>query len=146
MTSPTAQLVDVDPRRGGFDPRLGCEHARQQSPPIDTDLEALRTRPLEGEFPYAFADATYIKARVRGRVVPRSVVIATGVRSDGTREVLGIDIGDSDAEAFWTGFRRSLRVVTEPGVSNPPTSYEAASPPTQPTTPTKPPPRRRLAP
>ena len=83
---------------------------------LDGDLEAFRTRPLEGEFPYVFADATYIKARVRGRVVSRAVVVATGVRSDGTREVLGIDIGDSEAGPFWTAFFRSLRARGLTGV------------------------------
>jgi putative transposase len=84
---------------------------------LDTDLEAFRTRTLDGEFPYVFADATYIKARVRGRVVSRAVVVATGVRSDGTRKVLGIDIGDSEAGAFWTAFFRSLRARGLTGVA-----------------------------
>jgi transposase-like protein len=83
---------------------------------LDGDLEAFRTRRLEGEFPYVFADATYVKARVRGRVVSRAVVVATGVRSDGTREVLGIDIGDSEDGAFWTAFFRSLRARGLSGV------------------------------
>lgn len=83
---------------------------------LDGDLEAFRTRALDGEFPYLFADATYIKARVQGRVVSRAVVVATGVRCDGTREVLGIDIGDSEAGAFWTAFFRSLRARGLSGV------------------------------
>ncbi|HET9118833.1 MAG TPA: IS256 family transposase [Pseudonocardiaceae bacterium] len=76
---------------------------------LDGDLEAFRTRPLEGEFPYVFADATYVKARVRGRVISRAVVVATGVRSDGGREVLGLAVGDSEDGVFWAGFFRSLR-------------------------------------
>jgi putative transposase len=84
---------------------------------LDGDLEAFRTRALEGEFPYVFADATCVKARVRGRVVSRAVVVATGVRADGTREVLGIDIGDSEAGAFWTAFFRSLRARGLSGVA-----------------------------
>jgi putative transposase len=83
---------------------------------LDADLEAFRTRPLEGEFPYVFADATYIKARVRGRVVSRAVVVATGVKADGTREVLGIDIGDSEAGPFWQAFLRGLRARGLAGV------------------------------
>lgn len=77
---------------------------------LDTDLEAFRSRPLDHiAFPYLFADATYVKARVGGRVVSRAVVIVTGVSADGNREVLGIDVGDSEDGAFWTAFLRSLR-------------------------------------
>jgi transposase-like protein len=83
---------------------------------LDTELEAFRNRPLEGEFPYVFVDATYIKARVRGRVVSRAVVIATGVRADGGREVLGVDIGDSEAGPFWQSFFRSLKARGLAGV------------------------------
>ena len=60
-------------------------------------------------FPYLLCDATYVKARVGGRVVSRAVVVATGVSSEGTREVLGIAIGDSEDAAFWTQFLQSLR-------------------------------------
>jgi len=83
---------------------------------LDRDLEAFRTRKLEGEFPYVFCDATYVKARVRGRVVSRAVVIATGVTSSGDREVLGVEVGDSEDGAFWTAFLRSLRARGLSGV------------------------------
>jgi transposase-like protein len=64
---------------------------------LDADLEAFRTRPLgHVEFPYVFADATYVKDRVNGRVVSRAVVVATGVTSTGDREVLGLAVGDSE--------------------------------------------------
>ncbi len=77
---------------------------------LDTTLEAFRTRSLEHvEFPYVFLDATYVKARVGGRVLARAVVIATGVTRAGDREVLGCDVGDSEDGAFWTAFLRSLR-------------------------------------
>jgi putative transposase len=77
---------------------------------LDTTLEAFRTRPLSHvEFPYVFLDATYVKARVGGRVLSRAVVIATGVTRAGDREVLGTDVGDSEDGAFWTAFLRSLR-------------------------------------
>ena len=77
---------------------------------LDTTLEAFRTRSLEHvEFPYVFLDATYVKARVGGRVLSRAVVIATGVTRAGDREVLGCDVGDSEDGAFWTAFLRSLR-------------------------------------
>lgn len=83
---------------------------------LDGYLEALRTRRLEGGLSYMFADATYVKARARGRVVSRAVVVATGARSDGAREVLGIDIGDSEDGAFWRAFFRSLRARGLSGV------------------------------
>ena len=72
---------------------------------LDGDLDAFRTRPLDHvEFPYVFADATYVKGRVNGRVVSRAVVVATGVTATGDREVLGVDVGDSEDGAFWTAF------------------------------------------
>ncbi len=65
---------------------------------LDTDLEAFRNRALDHiEFPYVFADATYIKGRVKGRVVSRAVVVATGVSANGDREVLGVAVGDSES-------------------------------------------------
>jgi putative transposase len=83
---------------------------------LDRDLEVFRTRRLEGQFPYVFCDATYLKARVKGRVVSRAVVIATGVTSTGEREVLGVEVGDSEDGAFWTAFLRSLRARGLAGV------------------------------
>jgi putative transposase len=77
---------------------------------LDEEMVAFRTRPLSHlAFPYLLCDATYVKARVAGRVVSRAVVVATGVARDGTREVLGIAIGDSEDAAFWTEFLQSLR-------------------------------------
>jgi putative transposase len=66
--------------------------------------------------PYVFLDATYIKGRVDGRVVSRAVVVATGVSRNGDREVLGVQIGDSETEAFWTEFLTSLRTRGLTGV------------------------------
>ncbi len=69
-----------------------------------------RTRRLDHlRFPYVFVDATYVKARVDHHIVSRAVVVATGVAADGNREVLGLDVGDSEDEVFWTSFLRSLR-------------------------------------
>ncbi len=69
-----------------------------------------RTRRLDGALPYVFADATDVKARVGSRVVSRAVVVAvTGVTATGNREMLGVDIGDSEDGALWTGFLQSLR-------------------------------------
>jgi putative transposase len=77
---------------------------------LDGDVAAWRERSLaEQATPYVFLDATYCKARVHGRVVSRAVVIATGVTADGHREVLGVDVGDSETEDFWTEFLRGLR-------------------------------------
>jgi putative transposase len=77
---------------------------------MDTELEAFRTRDLAHvAFPYVFLDATYVKGRVDGRVVSRAVVVATGVTTNGDREVLGVDIGDSEDEVFWTEFLSALR-------------------------------------
>ena len=75
---------------------------------LDGEVAAFRSRSLaHTAFPYVFVDATYLKARVDGRVVSRAVVIATGVTADGGREVLGLDVGDSEDGAFWTAFLRS---------------------------------------
>ena len=84
---------------------------------LDRDLEAFRNRPLDHvAFPYVFADATYVKGRVNGRVVSRAVVVATGVTASGDREVLGVDVGDSEDGAFWTSFLRGLRARGLSGV------------------------------
>jgi putative transposase len=77
---------------------------------LDGEVAAFRSRSLaHAAFPYVFVDATYLKARVNGRVVARAVVIATGVTADGGREVLGLDVGDSEDGAFWTALLRSLK-------------------------------------
>ena len=84
---------------------------------LDIDMEAFRTRSLgHVEFPYVFCDATYLKGRVRGRVVSRAVVVATGVTRNGDREVLGVDVGDSEDGAFWTAFLKGLRARGLTGV------------------------------
>jgi putative transposase len=84
---------------------------------LDRDLTAFRDRPLShAEFVYVFCDATYVKGRVRGRVVSRAVVIATEVTANGDREVLGIDVGDSEDGAFWTAFLKGLRARGLSGV------------------------------
>jgi transposase-like protein len=84
---------------------------------LDTDLEVFRNRPLDHvAFPYVFADATYVKGRVNGRVVSRAVVVATGVTINGDREVLGVAVGDSESGAFWTSFFQSLRARGLAGV------------------------------
>jgi transposase-like protein len=75
---------------------------------IDDRVKAFLERPLEGDWPYLWIDATYVKVRQSGRVVSVAIIVAVGANSDGRREVLGIDIGPSEAETFWTGFLRKL--------------------------------------
>jgi putative transposase len=75
---------------------------------IDERVHAFLDRPIEGDWPYLWIDATYVKVRQAGRVVSVAVTVAVGVNTDGKREVLGMDIGASEAETFWTEFLRSL--------------------------------------
>ncbi len=75
---------------------------------LDREVETFRTRRLEDVYPYVWLDATYIKVRIDGRVVPQAVVIAVGVRMSGERVVLGVDVGLSEEGAFWQQFLRSL--------------------------------------
>jgi transposase-like protein len=74
----------------------------------DERVQAFLDRPIEGDWPYLWIDATYVKVRQAGRIVSVAVIVAVGVNSDGRREVLGMDIGPSEAETFWTGFLRKL--------------------------------------
>ena len=75
---------------------------------IDERVGAFLDRPIEGEWPYLWIDATYVKVRQDGRIVSVAVIVAVGVNSDGRREVLGMDVGPSEAETFWTDFLRKL--------------------------------------
>ena len=75
---------------------------------IDGRVKAFLDRPIEGDWPYLWIDATYIKVRQAGRIVSVAVTSAVGVYSDGRREVLGVAMGHSEAEVFWTDFLRSL--------------------------------------
>ncbi|TAN05809.1 MAG: IS256 family transposase [Rhodanobacteraceae bacterium] len=75
---------------------------------IDERVGAFLNRPLEGDWPYLWIDATYVKTRQAGRIVSVAVIIAVGVNADGRREVLGMDIGASEAEVFWQAFLRQL--------------------------------------
>jgi putative transposase len=75
---------------------------------IDGKVKAFLDRPIEGDWPYLWIDATYVKVRQNGRIVSVAVIVAVGVNSDGRREVLGMDIGASEAEPFWTAFLRKL--------------------------------------
>jgi putative transposase len=75
---------------------------------IDVKVKAFLDRPIEGDWPYLWIDATYVKVRRDGRIVSVAVIIAIGVNSDGRREILGMEIGASEAEPFWTAFLRKL--------------------------------------
>ena len=75
---------------------------------IDGRVGEFLDRPIEGDWPYIWIDATYVKARQNGRIVSVAVIIAVGVNTDGRREVLGMMIGASEAETFWTEFLRQL--------------------------------------
>jgi putative transposase len=75
---------------------------------IDERVHAFLDRPLEGDWPYLWIDATYVKSREAGRIVSKAVIIAVAVNTEGVREVLGMATGPSEAEPFWTAFLRSL--------------------------------------
>jgi putative transposase len=92
---------------------LGVEHLDKSAvsritAELDEELEMFRSRPLECSYAYLWLDATYIKVRASGRVVSKAVVIAMAVREDGEREIVGLDIGPAESEAFWKSFLRSL--------------------------------------
>jgi putative transposase len=75
---------------------------------IDARVQAFLTRPIEGDWPYMWLDATYVKVRRDHHIVSVAVIVAVGVNTDGRREVLGMTIGHSEAEPFWVDFLRSL--------------------------------------
>jgi transposase-like protein len=76
---------------------------------IDERVRDFLARPIEGDWPYLWLDATYVKVREAGRIVSVAVTIAVGVNADGRREVLGMAVGSSEAETFWLDFLRSLK-------------------------------------
>jgi putative transposase len=75
---------------------------------IDGKVKAFLDRPIEGDWPYLWIDATYLKVRRGGRIISIAVIIAVGVNADGRREVLGMEIGTAEAEPIWTEFLRKL--------------------------------------
>lgn len=75
---------------------------------IDDKVNAFLNRPIEGDWPYLWVDGTYLKVRRGGRIVSVAVIIAVGVNTDGRREVLGMEVGTSEAEPIWTEFLRKL--------------------------------------
>ncbi len=75
---------------------------------IDERVGAFLNRPIEGDWPYLWIDATNVKVRQAGRIVSLAVIIAVGVNTDGFREVSGVAVGPNEAEVFWTEFLRCL--------------------------------------
>src|SRR5712672_3374734 len=75
---------------------------------IDERVQTFLSRPIEGEWPYVWLDATYVKARRDHHIVAVAVIVAVGVNTDGRREVLGMTLGHSEAEPFWVEFLRRL--------------------------------------
>jgi putative transposase len=75
---------------------------------LDEQVEAFRNRPLEGRYPYLWLDAKVEKVRDGGRVVPKALVLAYAVHESGYREVIGLDVGECETEAFWRSFLRGL--------------------------------------
>jgi len=94
---------------------------------IDGKVKTFLSRPLEGDWPYLWIDATYLKVRRGGRIVSVAVIIAIGVNTDGRREVLGLEIGTSEAEPIWTPHGTCL-AAPRPGFPfDPPQAYPAGS-------------------
>ncbi len=75
---------------------------------IDDKVKAFLDRPIEGDWPYVWIDATYLKVRRGGRIVSVAAIIAIGVSADGRREILGLEVGTSESEPIWTAFLRKL--------------------------------------
>ena len=76
---------------------------------IDERVNSFLNRPLAGEWPYLWLDATYLKVREGGRIVSIAAIIAVAVNTDGRREIVGLHIGPSEAEVFWSDFLKSLK-------------------------------------
>ena len=113
----STRKVDDLVRALGIDSGISKSEVSRICADLDVEVGAFRDRTLTGTaYPYVYLDTTYCKARVNHRVVSQAVVIATGVTSDGRREVLGFDVGDSEDGAFWTAFLRSLKARGLAGV------------------------------
>jgi putative transposase len=101
----------------GIDAGIGKSEVSRICTELDAIVMTFRERPLDHvRFPYIFLDATYVKAHQGASVVSKAIVVATGVRADGDREVLGLAVGDGEDGAFWTAFLRSLRARGLSGV------------------------------
>ncbi|HWA52644.1 MAG TPA: IS256 family transposase [Solirubrobacterales bacterium] len=88
--------------------RISRSEVSRISAGLDEQVEAFRSRPLEGRYPYLWLDAKVEKVRDGGRVRRKCLVIAHGVHESGRREVIGLDVGEAETEAFWREFLRDL--------------------------------------
>jgi putative transposase len=95
---------------------------------LDEQVEAFRSRPLEGEHPYLWLDAKRVKVRDRGHVYPKALVIAYSVHESGRREVIGLDIGEIETEASWVSFLRCASAASEASAPASPLSTSALRP------------------
>src|SRR3954469_20171786 len=93
---------------GAGDGAVGDQQVSKLCKDIDERVHAFLDRPLVGEWPYLWLDATYLKQREGGRIVSVAAIIAVAVNTDGKREIVGLHIGPSEAETFWSGFLKSL--------------------------------------
>ena len=110
VTGTSTRKVDDLVRALGVDSGVSKSTVSRICEQLDEEVAAFRERALDHiEFPYVFVDATYLHGRKDHRVVSRAVVVATGVAADGNREVLDLDVGDTEDEVFWTQFLRRLR-------------------------------------
>jgi Transposase, Mutator family len=91
-------------RRGA----LACPENCRSCKDIDERVLAILERSLEGEWPYLWLDATYLKQREGGRIVSVAAIIAMAVDIDGRREIVGLKVGPSEAQTFWWGFLKTL--------------------------------------
>jgi len=89
--------------------RMGKDQVSRLCRDLDAQVEAFRERPLEGAYPYLWLDAKLERVRERGGVRQKCLVIAYGVHESSRREVIGLDVGEAETEAFWREFLRSLR-------------------------------------
>ena len=104
-------------RERALDTRLGTlnlrvpklRQASKLCKDIDERVGEFLNRPLTGEWSYLWLDATYLKVRQGGRIVPVAAIIAVAANTEGRREIIGLGIGPSEAETFWTEFLRSLK-------------------------------------
>lgn len=103
----STRKVDDLVRALGIDAGVSKSEACRICAELDEQVQAFTGRPITDAFPYLFLNATYLKAHEGPQVVSKAVVIATGVRVDGHREVLGLAVGDSEDGAFWTAYGRA---------------------------------------
>jgi len=68
---------------------------------LDKQVKEFLNRPIEGSIPYLFADASYFKVRTDGRYINKALLVVTGIREDGYREILSATVADSEDESCW---------------------------------------------